>query len=167
MKKIVFLLLIACLPVTAFSQPWSVRKAFHRYGHSEGVTRVTVPGVVIRMASWMVDDAETEALLKGIKKVKVLVAEGDENLVNPEFTAKVMQEIQQNKFEEMLTVNDQEDQVGIFIREGRNHNKELVLFANGKNENTIVYLKGKITPELLKKLSSNPGNTRVSRTISI
>lgn len=167
MKKSILFILCLALPIMTIAQPLAVRKAFHRYGHDEGITRVTVPGIAIRMASWLVDDAETEALLKGINKVKVLFAEGEENMLQPEFASKFMKEIKRGQFEEMLTMNDQEDQVGIYIRDGRRHKKELVLFVSGKDESTIVYLKGKITPELLKQLSDNPGNTKITNKITI
>lgn len=167
MKKVVLIALCSILSLSAFTHPLTVRKAFHRYGHNEGVTRITVPGIVIRVASWLVDDAETEALLKGIHKVKVLVAEGADNQINPDFTSKVITEIRESNFEEMLSVSDQNDQVEIFIREGRKNKKELVLFTTSKDASNIVYLKGKITPELLKQLSDNPGRTRVSKTLTI
>lgn len=167
MKKTIILLIALAFPLMALTQPLSVRKLFHRYGQEEGVTRITVPGVAIRLATCFVDDDETARLLKGIRKVKVLVAEGEDNLPDPEFTAKIIRDFENSRFEEMLTVQDDGDQVGIYIRDIRRNKKELVIFTRDKKESAVIYLKGKMTPELLHQLSSNPGPKSLSQTITL
>jgi len=136
----------------SFAQPFSVRKAFHKYGKDDGVTKVVIPGIVMDFASWFVDDGETAKMLRGINKIKVLAADGDDGFDGPNIGKEVLKDFKAGAFKEMLTVRDGEDDVAILMKEGKRNKKELLVIVGSESESAIIYLKGKISPEMLGKI---------------
>ena len=149
MKKYVLILLCVAIPALSVAQPASVRKASCKYGHKEGVTRITIPGIVMDFASWFVDDKETAKMLRSVNKIKVLAFEDSERFHDVNLVDEIMGKFKANSFEEMLAVRSDNEDVAIYIRERSRNRKELLVIAGGSDDNAIVYLKGKITPEML------------------
>jgi hypothetical protein len=152
MKKAIIILLCLALPVISNAQPFSVRKAFHKYGHEDGVTKITIPGIAFDFASLFVDDRETAKMLRGVNKIKILAAEGDEGFDGPNIGKEVIERFKSNQFEPMLTVRNADEDVSILIKEGRKNRKELLVISGDKSDSAIIYIKGKIHPDMLRDL---------------
>lgn len=159
MKHLFLILTAAAFMLVSCDNNPGVSKAFLKYGHQKGVTTVTVPGWVIGIAAKFGDmDKDERELLYSIDKVKVLsVEDNDLNArinLNDEFREQINTN---NDFDELLTVNNQNENVTIFGRMDGEVIKEMVILIGG-DENTLVYLKGEIKPELLdNKINlSNP-----------
>jgi hypothetical protein len=153
-KTIPFLFVLALLFVSCTENP-AVNKAFVKYGPKKGITAITVPGFVIRLAASFGDlkDEERE-LLRSIDKVKVLAVD-DKTLnqdidLHKEFYANINKN---HDFDELLTVNDKNSSLTVFGKMNDNHIiKEMIVLAGG-NDNALVYVKGSIDPELINKLN--------------
>ena len=159
MKRIFLILTAAALFLVSCDDNPGVSKAFSKYGHEQGVTSITVPGWVIGIAAKFGDlDEDERELLYSIDKVKVLSIE-DNSLnshinLHQEFYTKI--NVKHN-FEELLTVNNQNENVTIFGKMDGEVIREMVILVGG-DDNALVYLKGEIKPELLdNKINlSNP-----------
>ncbi len=150
MKKLSVLLVALAILFTSCSDNEGVSKAFTKYRFKKGVVAITIPGFAIRLATLVADlDEEEEELLKHIDKVKVLVIEdnhlnGQINL-HEEFAALIAEK----DYEELLRIHDEGDDVTIMGKVGSNNTiKEMVVLVGG-DDNALVYIKGKIKPELL------------------
>lgn len=154
MKKLLIISLCILLPAMSFAQPLSVRKTFHRYGKDDGVTKIVIPGIVMDFASWFVDETETAKMLRGINMIKILAVDSDEGFDGPNIGKQVLEDFRSGNFHEMLTVRDGDDNVAILVKEGKRHRKELLVIAGGKDDSAIVYLRGKISPEMLGKIGT-------------
>ncbi len=150
MKNIVFALFIISLTLVSCVDNTEVSRAFSKYGSEDGVTTITVPGWLIGIAAKFGDfDKEEKELLYSIDKVKVLSIENDDLNGRINLTQEFQDKINIHKdFEELLTVNSQDDNVVIFGKIENDVIKEMVLLVGG-DDNALVYLKGEIKPELL------------------
>jgi len=152
MKKYILFLLIVIVPLAVISQPLSVRKVFRKYGHKQGVVSVWVPGVVMDLAALFGDDPETRQLLRNIDKVRVLAIEDNAALNDVNFNREVKKTFINHSYEQLMLVKESGNAVDILVKEGLRDRKELLIIAGGKDDNAIIYLKGKLTPEMLGKL---------------
>jgi len=154
MKTIYYLLLVALIPLISCSTNRGVTAAFSEYAHEEGVTSVTVPGWVIRLGARFGDmEAEEKALLRSVKKVRVLAIE-DQNLNDEanfykEFYKKINYS---GRFEELVHVRDDGDDIHILGLSKKDELRELIVLVSG-DENVIVYLKGKFDPKKIKAMA--------------
>ena len=153
MKKIIPLFIAALFFLTSCDTNSGVSEAFLKYARQDGVTSVTVPGWLISLGSKFADLSEEEReLLESIDKVKVLSLEdsdlnGEVNL-NKEFKFKINQK---GEYEELLTVNDENENITIFGKMDDNVIKELIILVGG-DDNAMVYVKGEIRPELINNV---------------
>lgn len=153
MKKIIPFIVAALFFLTSCDTNSGVSEAFLKYAHQEGVTSVSVPGWLISLGAKFADLSEDEReLLESIDKVKVLSLEdsdlnGEVNL-NKEFKFKINQN---GEYEELLTVNDEDENVTIFGKLDDNIIKELIILVGG-DDNAMVYVKGEIRPELINNV---------------
>jgi hypothetical protein len=152
MRSIPFLFIIL-FTLSACSSNREISQAFHKYGHQEGVVKVNVPGWVIHLASRIADlETEERALLRQIDKVKVLTVEDQSINQQVNFYDEYYHKLKAKKgYEDLVMVRESEEQVGILGKFEGNTARELIILVGG-DENTIVYLKGKIDPDTLKKL---------------
>lgn len=152
MKKYILILLCVALPLASIAQPNSVRKVFRKYGLKEGVVKISIPGIVMDFAAMFVDDAETKKMLKGINKIKVLATDDDFSNANYNFASEALEHFKAQSFEKLLTVRSDDDNVAIYMKEGKRNRKELLIIAGGKDGSVIVYIKGKVTIEMLSSI---------------
>ncbi|MEA1877420.1 MAG: DUF4252 domain-containing protein [Bacteroidota bacterium] len=152
MKKFLIILLCVSLPLVSIAQPSSVRKVFRKYGHKDGVVKICLPGVVMGFAALFVDDKETAKMLRGVNSIKILTAGEAAGFQDVNFVDEFLDNFRSRSFEELLTVKDGKDDVAIYMKEGKRNKKELLIVAGGPNDNTIIYLKGKVSAEMLSSL---------------
>lgn len=127
-----------------------VSEAFTKYHFKDGVTTITVPGWLIHTAArWGDLDREERDLLRSIDKVKVLTIE-DKDLnarsnLHKEFYESVRE---RGDLEELLVVRDGNEQVTIFGKATEESIEEMLILVGG-DDNAIIYLKGRLKPELI------------------
>jgi len=154
MKKLLILLFAASLTLASCTDnPPGVNKAFLKYGHKGGITSVTVPGFVIRLAASFADiEDEEKELLRSIDKVKVLAV--DDHYLNEEIDlhGEFYNSINRDgEFEELLAVRDASENVTIFGKmDDRDIIREMVILVGG-DDNALVYIKGRLDPRLINE----------------
>ena len=151
MKKLSLILMLALFLFTSCEYNPGVSEAFTKYRFKKGVTTISVPGWVIGLVANLneLDDNEQE-LLQSIDKVRILVVE-DENMnreinLHQEFSSKSNRN---NKYEELLTVNDENEKITIYGIMDEEVITEMVILVGG-DDNALIYVRGEISPDLLK-----------------
>lgn len=150
MKTILLFLFVTLFLLSSCEYNPGVSEAFTKYRFKDGVTSITVPGWVIRVASKFVDDDDNvRELLGSIDKVRVLVVENEElnadiNL-HEEFSSKINRN---GDFEELMTVTDDNENITIFGKMDENVITEMVVLVGGE-DNALIYMKGEIDPKLI------------------
>lgn len=143
MKRIIIILGIILLPLGAAAQPLQVRHLLRSCDTGKSVTRIHLPPVLIRMASWCIDEEETRHLLRNISSVYLVTSEDSEYSHNSDFPTRVVDKLRNNQFEDVLVTNDKGERVVILMRQNRRNIKEVVIAVDG-DEDTVVYLRGRL-----------------------
>jgi hypothetical protein len=152
MKKLSLILVVALFIFTSCEYNPGVSEAFTKYRFKDGVTTISVPGWVIGLAANIGEmDDDARELLQSIDKVRILVVE-DETLnreidLHQEFSSKINRK---NKYEELLTVNDKNENITIYGIMDEEVISEMVILVGG-DDNALIYVRGEISPELLKE----------------
>jgi hypothetical protein len=152
MRNISIIAVLTIFLFTACEYESGVSEAFTKYSYKSGVTTITVPGWVIRLAArWGDLDRNERELLQSIDKVKVLTI-NDENLnarsnLHKEFYSAVREN---SEMEELMVVRDGNDQVTIFGIADEKSIKELLILVGG-GDNAMVYVKGRLKPEMISR----------------
>jgi len=150
MKKVVFILVAFLFILVSCSYEPGVSEAYSKYHLKDGVTTITVPGWLLHLAANVGDleDSERE-LLESIDKVKVIAVEdADLNArinLHDEFYDKISNN---EKYEELLVVREEDESVTIFGVMEDNVISEMLILVGG-DDNALVYVKGEIRPDIL------------------
>jgi len=150
MKRFLLLPVLFLFLFTSCEYDTGVSEAFTKYRFKDGVTTITVPGWLIHSAAMWGDlEREERDLLRSIDKVKVLTIEDEElnarSNLHKEFYETVRE---RGDLEELLVVRDGNEQVTIFGKADEDSIKEMLILVGG-DDNAIIYLKGRLKPELI------------------
>lgn len=147
------ILLIALITLLSCSSNLVVSNAFHKYKHQDGVVSITVPGWIIDLGTAIADlSPEEKAMMRQIDKVKVLTIEDPGLNQQVNFYEEYYHRIRSKKgYEDLVMVREDNEDIGILGRFDGDIVRELIVLVGG-DENTIVYLKGRLDPSLLKSL---------------
>lgn len=152
MKKFTFLLVVALLPAFAFAQNSAVEKLFAKYGGQDGFTTVTINGNLLKMAAEMSDDQEGTEVLNKINTVKILAQEGGSA---SNFYDEVMSELKRDAYEELMTVNSDDEDVIFLVRKSGDRISEFLLVVGGNDENAVIYIGGDMSMKDIAKLGKS------------
>ena len=153
MKRLFLLPVLFLFVFTSCTDETGVSKAFTKYRFKDGVTTITVPGWLIQTAAMWGDlEREERNLLRSIDKVKILTIEDKElnarSNLHKEFYENVRK---RGDLEELLVVRNGNEQVTIFGKADEDSIEEMLILVGG-DDNAIIYLKGRLKPELIANL---------------
>jgi hypothetical protein len=150
MKKLLPLIAILAFMITACSYDPGVSEAYNKYRFKQGVTTLSIPGWVIRLAANLGELNESEReILESIDKVKLIAVEDDALNAGIDLHEEFYRKIKErNDYEELMVVRNEDENVTIFGRMDDDVIKELLVLVGG-DENALIYIRGEIRPELL------------------
>jgi hypothetical protein len=156
MNKLLVLPVVVFLIFSSCEYDSGVSEAFTKYRFKEGVTSITIPGWVIGLASNLGDlQKEERELLRCIDKVRILTIEDNDLNARTNFHKEFYRSISQNpELEELLVVRDGDEQVTIFGKASEKSINELLILVGG-DDNAMIYVKGRLKPELVSDLINN------------
>lgn len=155
MKKTIILVLLC------FSGLWSsaqnlVEDFYNNHGEEVPFTVVNVSAKMFSLITEMTDP-ETESIVKNLTGFKLLKTDKDVAKFYREALAMV--EKNRNGFEELMSVQEEKENVRIYIREVKGVVTELVVLVNDGKEFVIMGFTGNID---LKKISQLSKSVKVS-----
>lgn len=161
MKRNYLLLALLITPVLVQAQSWSVKRELRRADPGREVTRIMVPGCVMKFASLFVDEPETRKMLRKMKGVYVWTTEGASYAAETNVPSTIAQKGKQRGFEELMSVKSDRDDVNILMRQ-RGRNYEYLFTVNG-DEDVVVYLKSRLSlSDLAKHGDYNIGGVKLN-----
>ena len=159
MKKLVTIMVILVVGNTVFAQGAVMTKYFEKFSNNEEFTKVSVSSKMFSLFTELEANTDDEKeFLDAISKLKGLKAVVGED-VKPEESKKLYnsatKDIDNEGYEELMTVTDAEENVKISIKEAGGKITELILVAGGKNEFALLSLYGEIDLKKISKLASS------------
>lgn len=152
MKKFIVILIIALAPAFVFAQNSAVEKLFKKYGGKNGFTTVTINGSLLKMAAEFADEEDGAEVLNTINTVKILAQEsGDAG----NFYDEVMGELKRDSYEELMTVNSDDNDVIFLIKKEGKTITEFLLVVGGDDENALIYIGGDMNMKDLASLGKS------------
>ena len=161
MKKLILILAIALLPFISNAQ-----SIFSQFENNDAVTTVIINKKAFEiMSNISVDDQEAQEmidLVKGLDQLKVYTTENKQ--IGNQMKGVIDSYLKQSKLSELLSVNDKDAKVNIYIKEGKNDNHvtELLMLVNEINgngnktpESVIISISGDIYLDKISKLINN------------
>ncbi|WP_222984459.1 DUF4252 domain-containing protein [Flagellimonas meishanensis] len=135
MKKHILILLIAVLPLSAFSQ-----SLFDKYEDYDEVTSVVVNKSMFNLLAKIdveVDDPEAQDFMdiaSSLKSLKVFTTDSEK--IGSDMKSSVDSYLKSAKMEELMRVKDKDANVKFYIKQGKDedHVSELLMFVTGLKE---------------------------------
>ena len=141
MKKLVLILIVALAPAFVIAQNSAVEKLFKKYGGQDGFTTITVNSGLLRLAADFTDEEEGLEVLNSIKSIKILAQEDGEA---DNFYNEVKSLLSNNDYEELMTVNSNDEDVVFLIKKEGKKISEFLLVVGGDDENVVIYIEGSL-----------------------
>jgi hypothetical protein len=131
-----------------------ISSTFSDYETNENFTRVSISKKMFEIiANLDPEDAEEKELMETVSRLdglKIIVADSSENPKN--LYAETMKRIPK-RFEELMTVNDEKEQIVFMIDEKDGRVKELVMVMKGDDEFVMLDLFGDMDLNEIAKVS--------------
>jgi len=152
MKKLVLILIVALAPALANAQNSAVEKLFKKYGGQDGFTTVTINSGLLKMAAEFTDEEDGMEVLNSINSIKILAQEGGES---SNFYDEVKSLLKSNSYEELMTVNSDDEDVVFLVKKDGKTITELLLVVGGDDENAVIYIAGNMNMKDLAKIGKS------------
>jgi len=156
MKRwIVFMAMLVPLVLAAQKSP--VDKLFEKYANQKGFTTVNISGKLLGFAGKLdVGDPETGKMLNNLTGIRILTVEDDELNRKVDFYQELDNEgfFRNNTYESLMDVTEDNQIVRFYAREAEGGKfSELLLVVGGKDDNTLISIRGLIDPENIGKIT--------------
>ncbi len=145
MKRLVIILLALCSIVPAFSQK-TIESLFDNYAKKDNYTTININGLLLR--SFSNDEA-----MKNVSGIRVIASteRSSKSLYND-----VMKHLDKSRYEEFVTVKEQDNDVHILVNQEGDFFKEVLILVGG-DEDVLVQIKGNIPIDDIDKITGNNG----------
>ena len=148
MKRIITLILLIALGTGVYAQGEAISKFFNKYSTDESfTTQVTISSKMFSLFTNMeVEKPEDKEVLEAISKLKGLRMIGKENTSDARNLYKEASTIiQQNKYEELMSVRDKDQDMKFYIIEkSPGQITELVMISGSPDDFMLMTLFGEI-----------------------
>lgn len=150
MKKLIIAIAIMVIPFLASSQNECIEKFYDKYVGNEKITDISLNGWILSLASEMSDD-EGDKILEKITKLRIMIAE-ENNTISKTEIKQLMKDVRKNKFEDLMTIRDDGNQINFMIRENNNTITNVLVVIRGDDDFILLSLEGNLNFDDLKEL---------------
>jgi len=145
------------VPLVLAAQKSPVDKLFEKYANQKGFTTVNISGKLLGFAGKLdVGDPETGKMLNNLTGIRILTVEDDELNRKVDFYQELDNEgfFRNNTYESLMDVTEDNQIVRFYAREAEGGKfSELLLVVGGKDDNTLISIRGLIDPENIGKIT--------------
>lgn len=159
MKKILLVPLLLCaFMIKAQAQDDAIQRFFSKYMDDDRFSRVYISPKMMQMAGGFLKsnagtDQESEDLGVLIQKVKGIRILSSDEVDGMTFYKEAMGTLSQNKYEELMIVEDKSSSLKFMVREEGGLVKELMMISGEKGDFTLLSMLGNFTYEDLNLLA--------------
>lgn len=156
MKRwIMFVAMLVPLALAAQKSP--VDKLFEKYANQKGFTTVNISGKLLGFAGKLdTGNPETSKMLNNLTGIRILSVDDDDLNKQVDFYTELDKEgfFKNNTYESLMDVTEDNQIVRFYARETDGGKfSELLLVVGGKDDNTLISIRGLIDPENIGKIT--------------
>ena len=148
MKKIIATLALIIVCQGIFAQ--NIDTLFEKFSKEQQAESVSIPPFMMSLGKLFISD-EDLSIAKGIRSLRILDLEDCPTTVKERFSEQV-NKLHLEGYEPMIQVNEDGEKVRIFALPYKGNIKELLLVCSGKDDCTLIQMKGKIKKEDIAQL---------------
>jgi hypothetical protein len=156
MKKLIMFMAVL-VPLALAAQKSPVDKLFEKYANKKGFTTVNISGRLLGFAGKLDSgDPETSKMLNNLSGIRILSVDDEEVAGKVDFFAEMDGDgfFKNNGYESLMDVTESDQVVRFYAREaGGGKFSELLLVVGGKDDNTLISIRGLIDPENIGKIT--------------
>lgn len=151
MKRLTIIIILAIMAVQVQAQRAPIRSFYQKYKGMENVENIQLSGWVLKLAATFSDEEEAGKIVRHISKLRVLTMEED-NLVSKSEFNQLLKQVRKDKFEDLMHIREDGDEVQILIREDKDRITDVLLLVYGPDSFTLLSLEGALRLKDLKDL---------------
>jgi hypothetical protein len=156
MKKLMMFMAVL-VPLALAAQKSPVDKLFEKYANQKGFTTVNISGKLLGFAGKLDSgDPETSKMLNNLTGIRILSVDDVEVTGKVNFFDEMEGDgfFKKNGYESLMDVTESDQVVRFYAREaGEGKFSELLLVVGGKDDNTLISIRGLIDPENIGKIT--------------
>ena len=141
MRTLLIIALFCIIAQVSYAQHQIINGFYDKYTKYENVTDVKLQGWLLKLASEYSDDEQAHKLLEKITHLRVLIME-EGNLVNPKDFNRFVKDIKKDSFDELFTIKEESEDIGLYIREKGETITDVVVLVNGTDHFVLLSLEG-------------------------
>jgi hypothetical protein len=156
MKKLMMFMAVL-VPLALSAQKSPVDKLFEKYANQKGFTTVNISGKLLGFAGKLDSgDPETSKMINNLSSIRILSVDDAEVTGKVNFFDEMEGDgfFKNNGYESLMDVTESDQVVRFYAREaGGGKFSELLLVVGGKDDNTLISIRGLIDPENIGKIT--------------
>ncbi|MCU0458789.1 MAG: DUF4252 domain-containing protein [Bacteroidales bacterium] len=155
MKKMVLTVAVVAFTAAVYGQKQQLDEFFNRYSDREGYTTVVISGSLLGLIDNRDDDYPDNPIRK-ITSIRVVVRERDKAPFKDELLPEIRNIIRRGKYEELMSVRDDDADLRFMVRTERDIIREILLLIDGEDE-AVIQIEGNLTRDEASELFESNG----------
>lgn len=155
MKRMVLTIAVIAFAASLAAQRLSADEFFNKYSDREGYTTVIINGSLLGFLGCSEGD-DPDNPLKKITSIRLLVRDKDKDPAASGFLPEIRNIIRRGRYEELMSVRDNDTDLRFMVRSERDMVKEMILLIDGEDE-AVVQIEGNLTRDEASRLIENDG----------
>jgi len=143
MKKILFCLALLGLGCAMHAQNPVVSNFMRKFGKFEQATHLNIGGFFLKIAAKSSDDDEANRIMRSISSLHLLNFD-ENNPVEANDINQLMQQLRQEKFEDLAYFKEGDSHVRFMIKESHEVITDLIMIIKGDKNFLLLNLEGKL-----------------------
>ncbi len=156
-KLIIFIFALQ-ISVCSSAQSLSIWSFYHSVARGEGTSKFTIPGLLPKVSSLLVDDKDTRFLLRKLGKIRIITQENSRNLVESKCYNRFIKKLRRDHFEDFISVRDKGENINIMVRQKGNKIKGFVMLVKDDKDFTMISAKCNFSLDDFQKLITEHGD---------
>ncbi|MEO1049358.1 MAG: DUF4252 domain-containing protein [Bacteroidota bacterium] len=155
MKRLVVFTLLSVMAFSVSAQDDAISKFFQKYSDDPDFSEVNITGRMFSLLTDLeIEDEEDQAILDAISQLSGLkVLARDNTSRGKELYREAYSLVSKNKYEELMSIRDEDMDMKFLIKEEGNQIKELLMIGGGDDEFFIMSIFGIIDLKQISKIS--------------
>jgi hypothetical protein len=120
-------------------------RLYWKYKDYDGAISVTVPGYIVDIGSWFLDEKLDRKMARKVNKIRTLVFSNDNpNPITERDMKKFGRQAKRRHLEDLVMVRDGKTHVRVMAKERRNVIRKVVVLVNTPDTFALVSIKGRL-----------------------